>query len=142
MVKDNKTCILCGKKYSYCNRCEEFDHLPRWMEIYCSENCKKIFNALSSYNMGHITKEEAKTRLEECDLSYIDKFNHINKKFVEDIIDTKIQKSDNEIKPIINTVNVINDDPMVDKSIVEKESTEVIAEPQDKPKHMRNVKRK
>ena len=61
MVKDNKTCILCGKKYSYCSRCSEFDHLPRWMECYCSENCKNIFNILSGYTMKDYTKEEAKS---------------------------------------------------------------------------------
>ena len=60
MVRNNKTCILCGNKYSYCSGCAEFDHLPRWMECYCSENCKDIFNILSSYNMNHKTKEEAK----------------------------------------------------------------------------------
>lgn len=53
--KNNKKCILCGKTYTYCSRCEEFDHLPRWMEIYCSDNCRTIFNTLTEYNAENIT---------------------------------------------------------------------------------------
>ena len=75
MIKDNKICILCGKKYSFCNRCEEYDHLPRWMAIYCSENCKNIFNTISGYNMKLKTKEEAASALGECDLSKKSQFN-------------------------------------------------------------------
>ena len=86
MVKNNKTCILCGKKYSYCSRCYEFDHLPRWMECYCSENCKNIFNTLCSYNMDHITKEEAKLRLEKCDLSHKHNFFHTTQESIDSIM--------------------------------------------------------
>ena len=60
MVENNKTCILCGTKYTYCNNCAEFDHLPYWMICYCSRNCKDIFDTLSAYNMKQITKDKAR----------------------------------------------------------------------------------
>ena len=63
--KNNKKCILCGKTYTYCSRCEEFDHLPRWMEIYCSDNCITIFNTLTEYNAENITAREAAERMKE-----------------------------------------------------------------------------
>lgn len=86
MIKNNKKCILCGKVYTFCNRCEEFDHLPRWMGIYCSGNCRAIFNILTDYNGGHITKEEAIQKLNDCDLSYRDHFNKFNKGIIDNLM--------------------------------------------------------
>jgi hypothetical protein len=105
MVKDNKTCILCGKKYSYCSRCSEFDHLPRWMECYCSENCKDIFNTLCSYNMNHITKEDARAKFEKYDLSHKNNFNHLVKESINTIMTDEISTLDTSspaetIKPV------------------------------------------
>lgn len=94
MVKNNKTCILCGKKYTYCGNCAEFENLPHWMICYCSKNCKDIFDILSAYNMKQITKEEAKEAFEKCDLSYKQKFYHTNLDCINSII------ADETIKPV------------------------------------------
>lgn len=128
MIKDNKICILCGKKYSFCNRCEEYDHLPRWMAIYCSENCKNIFNTISGYNMKLKTKEEAASALGECDLSKKNQFNQACQQYIDEILDAKEEPVKEPV--VVNTI------------FKAEESTEIIAEPQDKPKHIRNVKRK
>lgn len=109
--KNNKKCILCGKTYTYCNRCEEFDHLPRWMEIYCSDNCRTIFNTLTEYNAKNITAEEAAKRLEKCDMSDIDKYHEVNQKMVAEIqgktVDIKVQKIPEE--------EIVEPDPVVEK---------------------------
>ena len=128
MIKDNKTCILCGKKYSFCNRCEEYDHLPRWMAIYCSENCKKIFDAISAYNMKLISKQEAANILKKCDLSKKEEFKESCQRYIDEILDIKKESAQEPV--VVNTI------------FKTEESTEVIAEPQDKPNHIRNVKRK
>lgn len=86
MIKNNKTCILCSKVYTFCNRCEEFDHLPRWMTIYCSENCRKIFLTLTDYNAGKLSKEQAYEVLKNCDLSDKDKFNKITKRLTDEVM--------------------------------------------------------
>lgn len=96
MVKNNKTCILCGKVYSFCNRCEEFDHLPRWMAIYCSDNCRKIFSALTEYNAGNITKEQAAVELSKCDLSDKEHFHPFNQEKIDEIFDVKDEKVNDE----------------------------------------------
>lgn len=83
--KNNKKCILCGKTYTYCSRCEEFDHLPRWMEIYCSDNCRTIFNTLTEYNAKNITAKEAAEKIKDCDMSNVDRFHEFNKNLVEEI---------------------------------------------------------
>ena len=128
MIKNNKVCILCGERYSFCSRCEEFDHLPRWMAIYCSDNCKKIFDAISAYNMKLKTKEEAAKILKECDLSRKSEFKESCQKYIDEILDIKEESSQ---------------EPVVVNTIFETEkSAEVITEPQNKPKRIRNVKRK
>ncbi len=153
MVRNNKTCILCGNKYSYCSGCAEFDHLPRWMECYCSENCKDIFNILSSYNMNHKTKEEAKALLEKCDLTMTDTYSEFNKNCINSIM------ADETIKPvatagqittvdgpIMNTPEPLTETTVtVDESIIEtnKISDPVMGETAIKqPKRMKYTKKK
>lgn len=135
MVRNNKTCILCGNKYSYCSGCAEFDHLPRWMECYCSENCKDIFNILSSYNMNHKTKEKAKALLEKCDLTMTDTYSEFNKNCINSIM------SDETIKPVDTAGKITT----VDESIIEtnKVSDPVMGNTAVKqPKRMKYTKKK
>lgn len=127
MIKNNKVCILCGERYSFCSRCEEFDHLPRWMAIYCSDNCKKIFDTISAYNMKLKTKEEAAKIIKECDLSRKSEFKESCQKYIDEILDIK-EESSQEV--VVNTI------------LGTEKSAEVIIEPQNKPKRIRNMKRK
>ena len=60
MRENNKTCICCGKKYTFCPSCSEFDKYPRWMNIYHDENCREIFMVTSDFIAGDIVKDEAK----------------------------------------------------------------------------------
>lgn len=153
MVRNNKTCILCGNKYSYCSGCAEFDHLPRWMECYCSENCKDIFNILSSYNMNHKTKEEAKALLEKCDLTMTDTYSEFNKNCINSIMsDETIKSVDTAGKittvdePIMNTPEPLPETTVaVDESIIEtnKVSDPVMGDTAVKqPKRMKYTKKK
>lgn len=89
MRHNNKTCIVCSEKYTFCPSCAEFDHLPRWYNIYHNENCKNIFNIAARYLEGALTKEEARSKFQECDLSYKDK---LNKKIVEVINEVSVKK--------------------------------------------------
>jgi hypothetical protein len=42
---------------------------PSWMTNFHSEDCVKIFHICTSFNMGDMSKSEAKAALNECDLS-------------------------------------------------------------------------
>lgn len=101
-MRNNKTCILCGKVYTFCNRCEEFDHLPRWMAIYCSENCKKIFVTATNYKAGEITKEQARERLAKCDLSDKAKFHQSVIDILDEILaEDKIEEKEEKKKEVV-----------------------------------------
>lgn len=108
MKANNKKCILCGKTYTYCSRCEEFDHLPRWMEIYCSDNCRTIFNTLTSYNSKTISTNEALNILNTCDLSDVDKFHEFNQGLVKEILGSK-KKVEKEVTVEVEAITPVEE---------------------------------
>jgi hypothetical protein len=113
-MANNRICLTCGKPYEYCGSCPSSLNLPVWKNIFDTENCKTVFEAVSDYAQNAITKESAKVRLSKCDVSGVFKDNI--KKLIEDInkediknTDTKDNefkiKSGNKKKPI----SIIND---------------------------------
>lgn len=87
-----RTCIIDGKKYKYCPRCAEYINEPSWKMIYCSDNCKDIDIIVNEYSFDHLTKDEAKEKLENCDLSNIENFNDEIKDAVKSIISDTSKK--------------------------------------------------
>lgn len=85
-LKNNKTCIVCGKKYTFCTGCSEFDKYPRWMGIFDTETCMNVYDITSDFRYGHKTADEALEALEECDLSNKGNFNEVIKSDVEKIL--------------------------------------------------------
>lgn len=67
-MKHGRTCVVCGKEYTYCPNCNAYDVEPRWKFLFCSENCNEIFNTVSQFESGAITADEAKQAIEKCDL--------------------------------------------------------------------------
>ena len=163
MVKNNKKCILCGKVYSYCNSCSEFDHLPRWMDCYCSENCKEIFNALSAYNMKTRPVESIIATLKASNLE-IEKYHEANQRYIKEILEKDaavpaepVAESAPQEVPIEEIMNApVEDTPIVSAEtsipeeipVVESETTpvETIADPimsaVKQPKRMKYTKKK
>lgn len=129
MVKDNKTCILCGNKYTYCNNCAEFDHLPYWMVCYCSKNCKDIFDTLSAYNMNQITKDEAKKILEDCNLSNKHAFRESTLSCVNSIMrETNVEKpainNKQQVVKRVEETEPIEDRPIIDTDDIKSSRNE------------------
>jgi uncharacterized phage-associated protein len=98
MARNNRKCICCSAEYRYCNSCSEDKLKESWYTIYHNENCRNIYNIISNYISGRITKEEAKEKLDKCDLSYKDK---LKEKMVEVI--SKIYEVDNVVLESVNT---------------------------------------
>lgn len=60
MASNNRKCICCGTRYSYCPSCSNADRLaPSWKAEFCSETCKDLWLTATRFNMGKITKQEA-----------------------------------------------------------------------------------
>ena len=69
MARYDRSCILCGKVYEYCNSCSAFQDKPVWMFSYCSEDCKDITSLLTDFIYNRISKEETKQAIETKDTS-------------------------------------------------------------------------
>ena len=95
--EENATCIVCGKKYHLCIACERSkSSWKTWKSITDTENCYKIYQILTDYNFDKISKDEARSLLEELDLSEIDSFKESVKKQIKDIMkNKKVSKSIN-----------------------------------------------
>ena len=64
-----RKCILCGSEYKYCPSCKKDAKKEPWHKLYDNANCRNISKALTDYNLGKITKEDARETLSKCDLS-------------------------------------------------------------------------
>lgn len=102
MAKNNKVCVVCNTPYRFCNDCREFLNYPSWMSMFCSEECLKAYETMSSYENGKIDKEEAKEILGKYRDS--EKYKNYKKSFAttyakimsEDVIDNKVEKTFDE----------------------------------------------
>nr|DAX97762.1 MAG TPA: DNA gyrase inhibitor [Caudoviricetes sp.] len=69
-MKDLKICCVCKKQYEYCPKCHK--ELPTWMFSFCSEECKNIYEVMSSYENGYTDAETANKKLNKLNISKYD----------------------------------------------------------------------
>lgn len=86
MGRRNRECYLCGEKYEYCSSCSQDKMRPAWMAEFHNEDCKNIFDICTRFNMGLLTKEEAKVAIEKCDLSNRANFKSYVKRDLDNIL--------------------------------------------------------
>lgn len=94
MESKKRMCIVCRKEYSFCPRCPQDASKPKWMFIYCSENCKKISRVMSDFENETITRDEALEQLSVLDLSRESFFENSYKASLEKIKSVNIAKDD------------------------------------------------
>lgn len=90
--KELRTCVLCGKTYSFCPACNPEDRLkPTWYFCWCSDNCHEIDEVTSAFEDGRMTYIEAKAKLEKLDLSRKEYFGESYKNSIATIMKAKAQ---------------------------------------------------
>ena len=107
MARYDRSCILCGKVYEYCNSCSAFQNKPVWMFSYCSEDCKNITSLLTDYIYNKISKEEVKQIIETKNTS-----RHMQYK-------GSYGKAYKEIMGMVD-IEISNDDKIEEKKNVEE----------------------
>lgn len=107
MARYDRSCILCGKVYEYCNSCSAFQDKPVWMFSYCSEDCKDITSLLTDYIYNKISKEDAKKIIDTKDTSrhmkYRGSYGKAYKEIMEEI------DSEDKVEDIIKTKEIKKD---------------------------------
>lgn len=105
-MQTNRVCKTCGKKYFYCSNCHVKN--PQWMLMWHEENCKNVFEIVSAFVQGQISKNTAKQRLQKCDLTHLYTFKENIRNYVEDILEEEriVRKinNDNDTKSSLSKV--------------------------------------
>jgi hypothetical protein len=75
MAMKNRTCLACGTKYSFCPDCNGADKLKEsWHSEFCSSECKDLWTTATKFNLGKLTKAEAKSIISALPLKPIDQY--------------------------------------------------------------------
>lgn len=109
MEKGIRKCISCGEEYKFCLHCAEYDHLPRWKNMWHNENCKNLFNIASEYSVKNISAEEAKERFSKCDLSYKNKLHKNIVKAINEVNKLTKKAASKKEKEVSEVVNVVEE---------------------------------
>lgn len=107
MARRQRNCYLCGTEYQYCSTCSQDRIKPAWMSDFHSETCKDIFDICTRFNLGMISKDEAKATLNAYDLSNKENFKSYVQHDLE-VIFANDKKSKKASKP--NTHEVVEKD--------------------------------
>lgn len=93
---NNAICKICGTPYYKCISCKEFRRLyPYKLHTDTAEHFK-IYQILQGYSTKVYTKNDAKSRLQNVDLSDMNKLKYNIQKTIKEIMqDDKDIKSDN-----------------------------------------------
>ena len=122
MGKKYRICSVCHFNYDFCNHCNKDKDKPLWYFTFCSQNCHDIYEITSSFENGKIDADEAKSKLNNLNLSKLDNFGESYKKSINKIMSS-----------ISNKENVITEDVVAEERIeidlgdqvVEKENNDM-----------------
>lgn len=96
--KNNATCSICGKPYHMCLSCNDIMKSSPWKMHTDTPEHYKVFQIIRGYNTNVYTKDEAKKKLENVDLSDLNTFRENIKKTIKNIMD-------DENKSFVSTSN-------------------------------------
>jgi len=85
-----RTCICCGKTYSYCPSC---DNGPSWKMLYDTEKCKDIMNIVSGYNMKIISKNQTIESLNKLNIDNNATYNENVATTLKELSQIPVEKS-------------------------------------------------
>ena len=106
--KNNAICSICGKGYYMCLSCKDMMNLNPWKKHTDTSEHYKIYQILHGYSTGVYNKEEAKSKLQNVDLSDFDSLR-------------------DNIKCLINTI--MAETEMVVDTVVEEVEAIVVEKP-------------
>jgi hypothetical protein len=88
--KNNAKCSICGRDYYACLACKDSMSLSPWKSFTDTAEHYKVFQVVRGFSTGVYSKDEARTKLKNIDLSDIDSFRFHIKEIIEDILKEEI----------------------------------------------------
>lgn len=116
--KNNATCSICGNPYHLCLSCRDSIQLAPWKRFTDTSEHYKVFQIVKGVSTGVYTKEEARSKFKNVDLSDLDTFRPHIKSIIEDILKEPVvekptvsqRKNYKKIKVDEKVVNDVEDD--------------------------------
>ena len=95
-----RKCIICGKEYEWCGNCSDtINKNETWRNLYCSENCRNIYNILTMHSLKHTNDQQAGDQLKNVDLSKLESFRDDFKDEIKKIQSkSKVEEKSKEIE--------------------------------------------
>lgn len=98
--KNNSTCAICGKGYYMCRSCKDQLRLSPWKIHTDTSEHFKIFQIVRGYSIGLYTKDEAKNKFENVNLSDLETFLPEVKSVIKTIMADENVNSADEVKEV------------------------------------------
>ena len=109
-MANTSKCFCCSTRYSYCPNCSGADRLKEsWYATFCSEDCMTIWTTCTKFNMGRLTKSEAKEIISALTLKPTSEYAPCVQRDLGVIMkeDSKPKRSRRaEIKPVDEVVDI------------------------------------
>lgn len=107
--KNNATCSICGKEYYACLSCRDSLKANPWKIHTDTAEHYKVYQIIHGLSTNVYTKDEAKIKLNNVDLSDLNTFRPHIKKIIKQIL--------KEEKPVVTTVEKL--EPKIEVESVE-----------------------
>lgn len=127
---NNAKCSICGRDYYMCLSCKDVMAANPWKVHTDTAEHYKIYQILRGYRTKVYTKDDAKIKLKNVDLSDLNTFKSGIKSMIEDILKedepvVEIAKKteeliDAEIKVKAESVDAIKENLVVEKPVVSR----------------------
>ena len=95
--RNNATCDICGKGYYMCLSCKDAIALHPFKRFTDTSEHYKVFQVVRGLSTGVYTKEEAREKLKNIDLSDLESFRPHIKRIIKNVL--------KEEKPIVEKVS-------------------------------------
>lgn len=121
--KHNATCKICGKSYYACMSCADTMKLHPFKSFTDTAEHFKVFQVVRGLSTGVYTKDEAKEKLKNIDLSDIESFRPHIKDIIKDVL-----KEDEVVVEDVTTDEVETDKVVVKPTTSRKRNYRVETE--------------
>lgn len=119
MAEKNAHCAICGNLYHVCMSCLDSMRLSPWKIHTDTSEHFKVYQIIHGFTSNVYSKDEARIKLNNIDLSDIESFKPNIKEIIKDILkeENPIEKTVNEAELIEVEVAEVKSDTVVEDTV-------------------------
>lgn len=118
--KNNAVCSICGKEYYACLSCSDAMKLHPFKSFTDTAEHFKVFQVVRGLSTGVYTKDEAKEKLKNIDLTDIESFRPHIRDIIKDVL------KEEKVVIVVETTEKIENTVAEDVAEIKVEETEIV----------------